>query len=66
MESRDNRKPHRTIRVEDDLWQAAQEAARWRGEASLSNVVRRGLITYVRATEKKRREEESGQGPRKK
>jgi predicted HicB family RNase H-like nuclease len=39
--------PHRTIRVPEDEWRAAQEAARRRGE-SLSEVIRASLRRYVK------------------
>lgn len=37
----------RNVRIEDDLWSAAQEKAAERGE-SVSDVIRRALIRYVR------------------
>lgn len=52
--------PGRSIRVEDDLWEQAQEACKWRGDQSLSAVIRRSLTAYVRATEKKKQEHEGG------
>lgn len=48
------RSPGRSVRVDDDLWQQAQEAARWRGESSVSAVIKRGLAAYIRATNKMR------------
>ena len=39
--------PIRTVRVPDDLWIAAQEAANVRGE-SVSNVLRDALARYVK------------------
>ena len=39
--------PIRTVRVPDDLWIAAQEAAKSRGE-SVSNVLRDALARYVK------------------
>lgn len=38
--------PHRTVRVDDELWHAAQERAKERGE-SLSDVVRDALRAYA-------------------
>lgn len=38
--------PIRSVRVPDEEWQAAQEAARARGE-SMTDVVRRALREYV-------------------
>jgi len=35
--------PHRTIRLEDDLWEQSKETAKGRGE-NLSEVIRRALI----------------------
>ena len=40
--------PHRTIRVEDELWKAAQEKARVEGR-TVSDVIRDRLRRYVRA-----------------
>jgi hypothetical protein len=40
------RVPHRTIRVPDDEWRAAQEKAAERGE-TLSEVIRRALKRYA-------------------
>lgn len=39
--------PHRTIRVPDDLWKAAQDKAEAKGE-SVSDVIRRALQRYIR------------------
>jgi len=39
--------PMRAIRVSDELWKAAQEVARERGE-TLSDVIRDGLTQYVK------------------
>ena len=39
--------PARAVRVEDELWQAAQKRARERGE-TVSDVIRRALKRYVR------------------
>jgi len=39
--------PARAVRVEDGLWQAAQQAAEQRGE-TVSDVIRRALLRYVR------------------
>jgi len=38
--------PRRTIRIPDDLWDAATAKAEKRGE-SVSDVIRRGLERYV-------------------
>ena len=40
--------PKRSIRVPDELWEAAQRVARDRGE-SVTAVVIRALVRYVRA-----------------
>ena len=39
--------PHRTIRVEDELWKAAQEKARAEGR-TVSDVIRDRLRRYVK------------------
>lgn len=44
----------RTIRVSDELWADALEAVRWRGDPSVSHILRGALASYVRATEKRR------------
>ena len=41
--------PARAVRVEDDLWQAAQAKAAANGE-SVSDVIRRALRRYVART----------------
>lgn len=38
--------PARAVRIEDDLWRAAQEKAAERGE-TVSDVIRRALRRYV-------------------
>lgn len=55
----DGRIPGRSIRVPDDLWAKAQQACEWRGDSSLSAVIRRHLTAYVRATEKKKQEQDA-------
>lgn len=40
--------PHRTIRVDDDLWRAAQEKAKAEGR-TVSDVIRDRLRRYVRS-----------------
>jgi hypothetical protein len=47
MASPDNRQPVRTVRVPDDLWRAAQDRAKERGE-SVSAVILRALWRYIR------------------
>jgi len=47
----------RTVRIADELWQAAIETAQQRGE-TVSDVVRRGLAAYVR----RHRDSEGGGG----
>ena len=42
----------RTVRVPDDLWEAAQEAAKKNGE-TVSEVIRRALEQYVADNEDK-------------
>jgi hypothetical protein len=37
---------HRTVRIEDGLWDKARELASQKGE-SLSEVIRRALVEYV-------------------
>lgn len=39
--------PHRSVRVPDDLWQAAKRKAAERGE-TLTSVIIRALVRYVR------------------
>lgn len=39
--------PHRTVRVPDDLWRAAQAKAAERGD-NLSEVIRQALTRYVK------------------
>lgn len=56
-----SQRKHRSVRVEDDLWDEAQEACRYRGD-NLSTVIRKHLVAYVRATAKKRATEEKGGG----
>lgn len=51
----------RAVRVEDDLWEDAHEAARWRGE-QVSAVVRQLLRKYVQDTERRKRNGERGRG----
>lgn len=48
--------PGRSIRVPDDLWEATHKAAEWRGDPSVSAVIRKFLHTYVRQTERMVRE----------
>lgn len=45
------RTPHRTIRVPDELWAAAQEVAAGKGE-TLSDVLRRSLERYVKTAKR--------------
>lgn len=47
MSPRGPRTPIRTVRVDDELWAAALEAAARNGE-TVSEVVRRALVAYVR------------------
>jgi hypothetical protein len=51
----DERLKGRSVRVGDALWLKAQEAAQWRGEQNLSAVIRRCLVTYVRETDRRKR-----------
>ena len=39
--------PHRTVRIEDGLWDAAKEAAKQNG-TNISEVIREALSAYVR------------------
>lgn len=41
------RTPHRTVRISDELWEAAQRIAEVRGE-TVSDEVRAGLTWYVK------------------
>lgn len=43
----------RNFRIDDDLYDAAKVAAEFNGE-TLSDVVRRALVGYVKRTDKKR------------
>jgi hypothetical protein len=38
--------PVRTVRVPDELWQAAQDKA-WSRRESVADVIRRALVAYV-------------------
>lgn len=58
----------RTIRVEDDLWEQAQQAKHERGDPSLSYVIRRQLRRYVSDTpsvlaQRQRRDERDSSPP---
>lgn len=44
----------RNIRVDDELWEAAKSAAESRGE-SVSDVVRRALVVYVKQARKEQK-----------
>lgn len=44
--------PARAVRIEDDLWRAAQQQAADRGE-TVSDVIRRALERYVRQRERR-------------
>lgn len=46
MPDKYERVPHRTIRVPDEEWRAAQDKAKERGE-TLSEVIRRALRRYA-------------------
>jgi antitoxin component of RelBE/YafQ-DinJ toxin-antitoxin module len=46
------RTPARAVRVEDGLWQAAQQQAEQRGE-TVSDVIRRALQRYIRQNRKR-------------
>lgn len=50
----------RSVRVEDELWEAAHEACRWRGDPNLSFVIRRFLVKYVKDTDQRKRNGERG------
>ena len=39
--------PNHTVRIDDDLWQAALRKAHDRGE-TLTDVIRRALVAYLR------------------
>jgi predicted transcriptional regulator len=43
--------PHRTVRIEDDLWHAAQEKAAAEGR-TVTEIVREALALYVTPTRK--------------
>lgn len=51
---------HRTVRIEDGLWEEAKATAIERGD-NLSNVIRDGLRTYVAAARAEK--EASNDGP---
>lgn len=53
----EGRIPGRSVRIDDDLWAEGLEAVKWRGDPSLSWVLRRALTQYVRATKKRQQEE---------
>jgi metal-responsive CopG/Arc/MetJ family transcriptional regulator len=44
-----------TVKVPQHLWDQAQAAVAERGDPSLSEVIRRALVSYVRQTERRRR-----------
>ncbi len=46
---RETHTPRHTVRINDDLWAAALQAAARRGE-TVSDVVRRALHDYVKET----------------
>lgn len=58
----DGRDPLRTLRVPDELWNAAKEAVRYRGDPSLSYILREALAQYVRATERRRQADATNRG----
>ncbi|MDT4997448.1 MAG: hypothetical protein QOD45_1516 [Pseudonocardiales bacterium] len=43
--------PQRTVRIPDEVWEAAKAAAERRGEF-ISDVIRRALIRYVKRAER--------------
>jgi Ribbon-helix-helix protein, copG family len=50
----------RHVRVSDELWEASLEAVKWRGDPSLSHIIRRALAQYVAGTQRKK---EAGEQP---
>lgn len=48
------RDPMRNVRVSDELWEAAKEAVKERGDPSVSHILREALAQYVRATQRRR------------
>ena len=47
-------KRQRNIRIEDSIWEPAQEAAE-KNDETVSDVVRRGLVQYVEQTKEQER-----------
>lgn len=47
-----DRIPIRTVRIPDELWDAAHAAVTQRGDRSLSKVIRRMLMGYIQNTPK--------------
>lgn len=62
-ETRDGREPKRHVRINDELWNAAQEAVKWRGDPSVSAIMREALAIYVRKTQEERARQERGLVP---
>lgn len=48
----DNRLPQRKVRTSDDLWERAMRAVTYRGDQSVSHIIRGFLTQYVEETEK--------------
>lgn len=61
-DSKVQRSPLRSVRIDDDLWNAALEAAKANGEQGVSSVIRRDLLKYVRATAKRQRQDAQQHG----
>jgi predicted HicB family RNase H-like nuclease len=51
VRSTSGKTPRRTVRVPDEVWQAAQAKAEARGD-NLSDVIRRALERYARSKDK--------------
>lgn len=54
MNSDGRKDPMRNVRVSDELWEAAKDAVKERGDPSVSFILREALAQYVRATQRRR------------
>lgn len=53
-----NKTTMRHVRVPDELWEEVLEAVRWRGDPSVSHIIRRALAQYVAGTRRRQHEEQ--------